>query len=99
MLLEQKRQIQQLISNINTYSNLFKGIKLRNEIQSINTSLYYDDKYNTEKTINEIVYTSGVIISFNTYEELYSYLQGMNDFIDMIDNNIKVESTGAKYDM
>ena len=99
MLLEQKKQIQQLISNINTYSNLFKDINLRKEIQLINTSLCYDYKNNVEKTLNEIVFTDGVIVSFNTYEELNSYLQGMNDFIDMIDNKIKDNKTGAEYDL
>lgn len=99
MLLEQKKQIQQLISNVNTYSHLFKGINLRKEIQLINTSLCYDDKNNVEKTLNEVVFTDGVIVSFNTYEELNSYLQGMNDFIDMIDNKIKDNKTGEEYDL
>lgn len=92
MLLEQKKQVQLLIANINTYAHLFKGINLKKEIQSINTGVYYDDKNNVEKVLNEIIFTDGSVALFDTYENMMNYLKGMSDIIDMIktekdDNN------------
>ena len=81
---DELKKVQLLITNIDTYSHLLKGINLKKEIQSFNTSMYYDYKNNTEKVLNEIIFTDGSSILFDSYENMLNYLKGMSEFVDMI---------------